>query len=376
MTPSLPVKIATVMVALIAADSLGAGVLFRDDFSESTLQAGWTIIRPDPSTYSLTSAPGFFRILTVRGLLGEEGTAKNLLLRPASGDFILDTRLEFDPRDGQPFAGLLVYQDDAHAVSIGLVYAAGDRGEFRGVVMLNVGDDIDLTNRPASKYDESNTAQPGVIYLRLLRQGDQFIGAFSPDGIAYRELGTVTNILNSQVSVGFGAANGDSESCGPACDVPIPAQFDYFQVSELEGGIEPPINGALESVDMEGPEEVISGGSGTFRAFAHFSDATTEDVSDVVEWVIAPPDAGTIDNGLFVAASSNTQRMATIVATYTLTDGVEVITRTSAVLVRIVPNSPLNSGRLCGAGLLGLLPVMVFPLTWRGFRGRERRSFN
>src|SRR6188474_3317700 len=91
-----------VWILALATSSHGAEIIFRDDFGNSALQAGWTIVRPDPATYSLTATPGYYRVLTTRGLLGEEGSAKNLLVRPASGNFILDTRLEFDPRDGQP----------------------------------------------------------------------------------------------------------------------------------------------------------------------------------------------------------------------------------------------------------------------------------
>ncbi len=364
MTPLQRILACTIAVVFFATAADGANILFRDDFSESSLQAGWTIIRPDPDTYSLTSAPGFFRILTVRGLLGAEGTAKNLLVRPITGDFILDTRLEFNPRDGQPFAGLLVYLDDAHAVSVGLVYVSGDRGVFRGVIMLNVGDNVDATNRPASKYDESNTEQPDVIFLRLLRRGDQFVGAYSSDGISYRELGTVTNALPSQISVGLGAANGDSETCGPACDVPIPASFDYFQISELDDG-GGGLPGALESLDVQGPEEVNSGASGIFQATAHFDDGTANDVSDLAEWTIAPPDVGTIENGIFRASGSTAVRIGTIVATYTQQNGAGNITLTQAVLVRINPNGSTGSGRLCGAGFVGLLPAFCLPLVWR-----------
>lgn len=368
-------SIVAALTLLFAFDVRSWGATFRDDFDNTTLQAGWTIVRPDTATYSLTAVPGYFRVLTTRGLLGEQGTAKNLLVRPASGNFILDTRLEFDPRDGQPFAGLLVYQDDAHAVSIGLVYASGERGEFRGVVMLNVGDDVDPNNRPASKYDESNSPNPGVIYLRLLRQGNQFIGAYSDDGIAYREIGTVTNELDDFLSVGVGAANGDSEACGSACDVPIPALFDYFQITDLEGnGGEPPVDGALQSVEIEGPEEVTAGGSATFRAIANFEGGASSDVSDAAEWVVAPPEAGTIADGLFRAASGNSDRMATLVATYTQSGASGQITRTKAALVRIKPGGSVASGRMCGAGLVMFAPFFLFPLTWRGTHRRGGRS--
>ena len=365
-----------VTLALLFAwsgQSLGAGPVFRDDFDDASLQAGWTIVRPDTATYSLTAVPGFFRVLTARGLLGEQATAKNLLVRPASGNFILDTRLEFDPRDGQPFAGLLVYQDDAHAVSIGLVYASGERGEFRGVVMLNVGDNVDPNNRPASKYDEINSLNPGVVYLRLLRQADQFIGAYSDDGITFREVGTVTNALNDSLTAGVGAAIFDSEACGPACDVPIPALFDYFQISDLEGGGGLPGEGTLLSVEIEGPEEVVAGGTATFRAIANFEGGESRDVSAEAEWVVAPPDAGTMEDGAFRAALSKSERMATIVATFTQSGASGEITRTNAELVRIKPGTSGASGRMCGAGLVLFLPILILPLALRGVRRRRDR---
>jgi hypothetical protein len=241
--------------------------------------------------------------------------------------------------------------------------------------MLNVGEDVDATNRPASKYDETNVGQPDVIYLRLLRQGSQLIGAYSDDGIAYRELGSVTNELSIKLNVGVGAANGNSESCGPACEVLIPAHFDYFQISDLDGdpAVGPPMHGTITSLSIEGPEQFVSGGSGIFRAIARYSDGTSGDVSEAANWAVAPPVAGTIENGTFAAAPSNVEIMVTVVATYTEENSAGPITRTSASLVRIKPNA--FGSRLCGTGIVALLPFLSFPFAWRGFRRHVKRSY-
>lgn len=363
------------IVVILARVAAAQEIAFRDDFNGTALQAGWTVIRPDASTYSLTANPGFFRVLTLRGLLGAEGTARNLLVRPASGDFIIDTRLEFDPSDGQPFAGLLVYQDDAHAVALGLVFASGDRGEFRGVVMLNVGDEVDPSIRPAARYDETNSSNPEVVYLRILRQGNQYVGAYSSDGVTFRDVGTVSNALNQNLSVGIGAANGDSESCGSECDVSIPALFDYFQISEL-GDDGPPVQGDLESVDIQGPEAVVGGGSASFQAIAHYSDGSTEDVSDLAEWIVAPTETGSISDGVLSAERVSSDRMATVVATYSQQGQSGLISRTDAVLVRIKARSSGNGGRVCGLGLLGILPAMVLPLAFAKARKVRQKLLN
>jgi regulation of enolase protein 1 (concanavalin A-like superfamily) len=363
--------ILTLFSALFAAwhPGFAAQVAFRDDFNSPQLSEGWTLIREDPSTYTLTANPGFFRVQTVRGILGKDGTARNLLIRPMSGDFILDTRLVFDPRDGRPFGGLVVYQDDAHAVAIGLTFASGARGEFRGVTMLNVGDGIDPSANPiAARYSETNAADPKVVYLRLLRQGDQFVGAYSDDGINYKDLGTVTNSLTDDLSVGVGAANGDNPSCGPACDASIPADFDYFQISNLDGsnGGGPPVEVTLESVDISGPGEVVGGASANFTAAARFSDGTSTDVTQDADWAVAPPDIGTIEGGVLSAGTFSTSRSATVVATFSQLTSSGAAARTGAVVIRIVSESSQGTPlRICGAGVAMLVPVMCLPFLYR-----------
>lgn len=357
---------------------LAAELTFRDDFNSPQLSEGWTIIREDPSTFSLTANPGFFRVQTVRGILGGDatgegaspGTARNLLVRPMSGDFILDTRLVFDPRDGQPFGGLLVYQDDAHAVAVGLVFASGARGEFRGVIMLNVGDGMDPAATPiAARYDQSNTPDPKVVYLRLLRQGDQFVGAYSGDGVSYKDLGTVTNPLADDLAVGVGAANGDSPSCGPACDTQIPADFDYFQIATLAGsgnGGGPLVEVTLESVDISGPGDVVGGASAVYTATARFSDDTSTDVTQDADWMVAPPDIGTIEGGVFSSGTFSAPRSATVVATFSHVTSSGTVTRTGAVVIRIVTESSQGSSlRICGTGVAALFPVMCLPFLCR-----------
>ena len=214
------------------------------------------------------------------------------------------------------------------------------------------------------------------MYLRLLRQGEQFVGAYSDDGVNYRDLGTVTNSLADDISVGVGAANGDSPSCGPACDASIPADFDYFQISTLDGsgnGGGPPVEVTLESVDISGPGDVVGGASANFTATARFSDGTSTDVTQNADWEVAPPDIGTIEGGVLSAGTFSAPRSATVVATFSQLTSSEAVTRTGAVVIRIVTES--SQGRplqFCGVGVVALLPLMGVPLLCRRCRrGRD-----
>jgi len=361
-------RVALAIGVLCAPGAWGAEVSFRDDFETPTLAEGWTFVREDAATHSLTARPGFFRIHTQRGDLAEKGNVKNLLLRGVSGDFLLQTRLEFNPRAAQQSAGLLVYRDDGNGVALGLTFVGGERGTFRGVALVSVVDNVGDPSRPAAFYDEATAVNPNVVHLRLLRSGNQFVAGYSPDGRTFTDLGTLTSDLPDAIRVGLAAGNGDYEECGSDCDIAIPADFDSFQISTLGDG--PGVPGddgvTLESVTIDGPDEVRGGSTAGFTAIASFSDGSVSDVTEEAEWMVAPPSLGDVDAGVFTAADVDSMQQATVVATYThLTSG-GTANASGAALIRITSAPTVNGVGVappCGAGLLmvtwfGWLPLL------------------
>jgi regulation of enolase protein 1 (concanavalin A-like superfamily) len=349
-----------------------ADVVFRDDFNSAELQAGWTFVHEDASNHSLTARSGFFRINTQRGAFTDGSTVDNLLVRERSGDFILETRLEFDPETAQEFAGLLVYVDDTHAVALGLAYAQGQRGTFRGIVLLGVGGADSGSQRPATRYDATSSANPNVVFLRLLRSGSQFVAGYSADGVTYTDIGSITNELADPVMVGIGAANGDSTDCGAACDHSIAADFDYFQISTFgastDGG---PVGGiTFDSLTVDGPAQVLSGATANLTATASFSDGSTLDVTDKAEWVVAPAGLGQIDAGVLTASTVTQTQQVTVVASYAhLFSSGGTTSRTGSTLVKIT--LPITTGgqpKACGVGIL--MPALM---CWLSVVGRGRR---
>lgn len=332
-------------------------IVFRDDFDVASLSAGWTIVNEVPADWSLDARSGFFRISTRRGTLGNDSSVENLLLREFTGDFLLEGRVEIDPRQGQQFGGLIAYVSDELAVSVGLAFASGNRGEFRGAVLLSVGnEETGDATRPGSQYDETTVDNPAAIYLRLIRSGDQFLGAFSEDGVTFTDVGIVTNDLPDTIRVGVGAANGDEEGCGAACDASIPADFDFFQISSIEGGTDPAAR--LTGLEVSGPESVASGGQAMFTATATFSDGTESDVTDSATWASAPQSAGSIDGGRFTAETVTSATQVTIVADYSEQTATGTASATGAVVLRIDP-PPSTRGAPCGTGAMVLWPLIV-----------------
>jgi regulation of enolase protein 1 (concanavalin A-like superfamily) len=334
---------------LLAASGLvnAAEVVFRDDFTDA-LAAGWSVVRPTPENVSLTDRPGFLRIETQRGTIGENSNVRNIHLRNVSGDFILETRVEFNPATGQQYAGLIVYVDDQNAVSIGLTYAAGALGVFRGIALLTVADGQTPSGTPpVAFYNADNTPNPNTVYLRLLRRGDRFVGGYSADGQLFNDIGTITNALPEDVLVGLGAANGDSADCGAGCDTTIPADFDFFQISSLDGsGGTPDVDVVLESVEITGPAQVSASSSANFVAIAHFSDDSTATVTADTEWMVAPSGPAAIDGGRLTVSQLAENRQVTIVGTYTQLTSQGEITQHGAKIVLL----SASGGGLCGTG--------------------------
>jgi beta-xylosidase len=200
-----------------------ANVLFRDEFSGATLKAGWTFTGEDPTRESLTERPGFMRITAQDAA----STKPSLLLREISGDFVLTTRMVFDPAPDRLLAGLLVQGEDGRMVSLGLLHASRSGGAFRGVLAL-------ADPGGGAPVDHASAAYASTeVYLRLERRTDSFDASYSQDGVTYTPVGTVTTSLSDTVQVGIGVAA--SENCNSQCDVASPADFDFFEITAVGG---------------------------------------------------------------------------------------------------------------------------------------------
>lgn len=195
-------------------------VTFRDDF-DNGLAAGWTVERQDNSFFQPNARPGFIRLITTNGVLSDQ-TLPNVIVRPVSGDFILDTRVEFTPDQDRQFAGLLVTAPDGSGVIYGTTRGANGRG------LAAVAGAAGSTSTSTSVAGYTGDS----VYLRLERSGSTYTLSYSSDGAAFSSLATggskVTVSLPTDVNVGFFVTNGD---CTDNCNTNTQADFDFFQIS-------------------------------------------------------------------------------------------------------------------------------------------------
>jgi len=187
---------------------------WTDDFGSPTLDSRWFWVNEDPSHWSLTARPGFMRITAQDG-------GQNLLLQGApAGDYVVETRLLFEPTQNIQRAGLLLRKDGDN--SLWLMRAFNVWGAGNGIYFDHI-----EAGQPVGGNFGMTTAVTGEAYLRVVRLGNAYTGYVSEDGEHWTLVGThVAGIGFVPTVVGL-AANYTPLGAGE-----IPADFDYFALRE------------------------------------------------------------------------------------------------------------------------------------------------
>ena len=195
--------------------------ILRDEF-DGSLAEGWHWVNENPEKWNLTEQPGFLRIYNSPFVVGGE----NLLLRPvAQGDFMIKTRLLFEPDTNFQFAGLVIWQDENNFLQLGRA--------FCDIPDVCVGNGIYFDKILGGNFTDSNFAtsvgNPSDILLRLERRGDMVRGFYSLDeGITWYEIGMHWIPSDFQVN-GVGLTSSQDHNTP---DWDIPADFDFFEITE------------------------------------------------------------------------------------------------------------------------------------------------
>ncbi|MBI3834969.1 MAG: hypothetical protein HY287_11625 [Planctomycetes bacterium] len=203
-------------------------LIFRDDFTSTAQDAGWSFLGTDTTKKSLTAKPGSLQLLPQSDGVDCDHTAQSYLLRQATGDFVLLTKMTFNPAVDLSLAGIVVQDDQGNAAALGVLSAKGAAGSFTGVILR-----VDQCPNPSPDRVAKSYAFHDV-FLRLERSGNTFTGLFSQDGVAYTSVGTLTKQMSDTVQVGIGIV--DSTECSSNCDAVQPADFDFFEIDKPATG--------------------------------------------------------------------------------------------------------------------------------------------
>jgi regulation of enolase protein 1 (concanavalin A-like superfamily) len=136
------------------------------------------------------------------------------LLRPVSGNFIIETPVEFNPTTHYQGAGILIYQDDGNFLRL-------ERG-FGG--LAPTGNSVSFVKEGEGLVGDAVPIDATRVELRVQRVGNQFTAWWREPNKAWQQIGSTDLDLQPDVQVGvLQVANWGGEQ--------INADFDYVRIS-------------------------------------------------------------------------------------------------------------------------------------------------
>ncbi len=189
-------------------------------FEPSGFPADWRWIDPDiqynPTKYDLKSGVLRIDLPTGKDLFGETRTAPQLL-KAISGDFEIETKVKFDPKDSYQGAGILVFRNDSNYIRL-------ERG-FGGVGGGDSG--IRFDKREDEVYEpvatqEKFPTEAKTVELKMRRVGKEFTAFWREAGGEWKEVGKYSSSYPETVQVGLIACNTAAE---------LPLEFAYIKLA-------------------------------------------------------------------------------------------------------------------------------------------------
>lgn len=198
--------------------NLATSSVYNDEFNSFDLNPTWYWQNENPANWSLSESPGKLQIISKEGCIPD---AENVLLRQTDlQDYIVTTKVEFNPTHNFQQAGLIFYGDPFNRIKLSVVY---NDEQFSGQIVefVLVVDGV-RTHRYQVAADLTQ-----AVYLKIEKQGNNYTGFYSFDNINFNAFPTANASQSSLSEIGLYTNN----SC--YSNVPdIPAKFDFYRLTE------------------------------------------------------------------------------------------------------------------------------------------------
>ena len=185
-----------------------------DSFRKGALGKAWNWVREDAAAWSLSATDGLVLTAGKGDIAQASNNASNILLQSANSDWTVEMKMHCFAAPAAPAqnAGLVAYQCDDNFVKF--VYAAtfnfrrpADAGPAAGQLQLTV-EENGAQKSSVSLPLEGIVGADNVLWLRLVKQGDNYTASYSVDGKKFVEMGSVQAVLQD-VQAGVIACEGE-----------------------------------------------------------------------------------------------------------------------------------------------------------------------
>jgi regulation of enolase protein 1 (concanavalin A-like superfamily) len=190
-------------------------------FDATGIPKGWKWIDADAAKglvkYETSGGTLKFTVPSGKDMFGENRTAPHML-QPIEGDFQIETRVRFDPKEDYQGAGLFVYKDADNYLRLERAFG-GVGGSGSGIRLdARTKDEYKAITTP----DQAVTAAK-IVDLKLIRIGKKYIGFWRMDEESeWKEVGEFDSDYPDTVQVGIIA-------CNTGADIPV--EFLYIKLA-------------------------------------------------------------------------------------------------------------------------------------------------
>lgn len=190
-------------------------------FEAATLPGGWQWIDPDspsgPTKYDASGGGFKMTVTSGKDLYGENRSAPRLV-KAVTGNFVLETKVNFDPKEDYQGAGLLIYKDGDNYLRVERAFGGVGGGESGMRFDQRKKDEYLTIATPGETPTGAKAAE-----LRILRIGNTFTAFWREDeNTEWKELGEVRSDYPETIHIGL-------ITCNTAA--PITAEFEYVRLA-------------------------------------------------------------------------------------------------------------------------------------------------
>ena len=233
----------------------------NDEFDGTEIdRCRWRVQNENAEGYAL--ADGQLTIETLRGeLSGTFSTVQNMILQAAGdSDWQATTKLTIAQTHPGQQGGLVVRGDDSNHAKI--VFVRKENGQPWIEFLRTTDGETDF----GGTWNTGHIPFPASVYIRLVSDGEQLSGYWSPDGETWNKVGDSRTIEGIEApEVGLMALSGENDN------PPVDADFDFFHL-EPNTTVEPAPDCLTQGEPEEGFGTIFDGTQASFDNWEHAGD--------------------------------------------------------------------------------------------------------